>query len=115
MQNLILSALLVAALAVLALVILWQVIAPKTDPRIFAREFVARRIDYLLRAWAFLGPRLTHKPTVAMVLANVAVLFGLDAGHFGTLELLIWAAANLMFPPWDDLPNETLAGPGGRR
>lgn len=114
MQNVILSVLVALGLAAAALVIFWQVIAPNSDPRAFAREFVARRIDYLLRAWAFLGPRLTHKPTVAMVAANVALLLGVDAGHLGPLELAVWIGANLLFPPWDDLPNETLGAPGRR-
>jgi len=88
--------------------ILWQSIAPKEDVRNFARRFFNRRLDGLMRIWRFAGPRLTHKPTVAMVIANAAILFGVDVQSLDQLTIAAWVGALLFFPPWDDLPVQKL-------
>lgn len=94
--------------SVLVLVFLWQTIAPHSDVRDFLRDFMSRRIDGVLRIWRFVGPRLTHKPTVAMFVGNAAILFGVDVEQMSSLTVALWMGANLLFPPWDDLPVETL-------
>lgn len=101
--------LLALAGAAFATFIAWRVIEPSAGFAKFARGFYERRIDYLLRLWRFAGPRLTHWPTISIVLANAAMFASVDVESLKPFGLALWLIANLAFPVWGDLPDERLA------
>jgi hypothetical protein len=98
--TLIIALAVLLAAATVALVVSWLLRPHETA------AWASARMDYFLRLWEFWGPRLTDRGFVGAIFANGAVLgfLAIDPEKAQLWQFIVWGAANLFFPLWDNHP-----------